>query len=75
MKTSTESSDSVKGTPVYLILSCNTVEELSQMVSEALKDGTLCLHGQPFVFKDQVCQAVKFLNPDGGDGGLLAVRL
>ena len=75
MKTSTESSGSVKGTPVYLILSCNTVEELSQKVSEALKDGTLCLQGQPFVFKDQVCQAVKFLSPGGGDGGLLAVRL
>ena len=51
------------------------VEELSQKVSEALKDGTLCLQGQPFVFKDQVCQAVKFLGPGGGDGGLLAVRL
>jgi hypothetical protein len=45
-----------------LIFTCNTVEELSSKVSEALKDGTMFLHGQPFVFKDQVCQAVKLLN-------------
>jgi hypothetical protein len=57
MKASPESSSSFA--PVYLIMSCNTVEELSQKVSEALKDGTLRLHGQPFIFKDQVCQAVK----------------
>jgi hypothetical protein len=57
MKTSPEPSNILA--PVYLILSSNTVEELSQKVSEALKDGTLCLHGQPFIFKDQVCQAVK----------------
>jgi hypothetical protein len=49
-----------KGAPAFFIISCNTVEELSQKVSEGLKDGTLCLHGQPFVFKDQICQALKF---------------
>jgi hypothetical protein len=48
--------------PIYLILSCNTVEELSQKVSERLKDGSMFLHGQVFVFKDQVCQALKFLS-------------
>jgi hypothetical protein len=57
MNASPESTRSLA--PAYLILSCNTVEELSQKVSEALKDGTWCLHGQPFIFKDQVCQAVK----------------
>lgn len=51
-----------KGVPIYLILSCNTVEELSRKVSEALNDGNMYLHGQPFVFKDQVCQALKFLS-------------
>jgi hypothetical protein len=63
MNASPESSSSLA--PVYLIMSCNTVEELSQKVSAALKDGTWCLQGQPFVFKDQVCQAVK--RPDPAD--------
>jgi hypothetical protein len=51
-----------KGVPIFLILSCNTVEELSQKVSEALKDGSMYLHGHPFVFKDQVCQSLKFMS-------------
>jgi hypothetical protein len=46
--------------PGFVIFTCNTAEELSSKVSEALKDGTMFLHGQPFVFKDQMCQAVKF---------------
>jgi hypothetical protein len=60
MNASPESSRSLA--PAYLIMSCNTVEELSQKVSEALKDGTWYLHGQPFIFKDQVCQAVKLVS-------------
>jgi hypothetical protein len=59
MNASPESTSGLKDTPRFIIMSCNTVEELSQKVSEALKDGTWCLHGQPFIFKDQVCQAVK----------------
>ena len=43
----------------YLIISCNTVEELSDKVSVGLKDGSMFLHGGPFVFKDQVCQTLK----------------
>jgi hypothetical protein len=45
----------------YLIFTCNTVEELSSTVSAGLKDGTMYLHGNPFMFKDQVCQAIKFV--------------
>ena len=48
--------------PVYLILSCNTVEELAGKVSKALAGGAMSLHGRPFVFKDQVCQALKSIN-------------
>jgi hypothetical protein len=61
MNASPESTSGLKDTPGFIIMSCNTVEELSQKVSEALNDGTLCLHGQPFIFKDQVCQAVKLV--------------
>jgi hypothetical protein len=46
----------------YLIVSCNTVEELAIKVSKALADGKMSLNGPPFVFKDQVCQALKSLN-------------
>jgi hypothetical protein len=46
--------------PRFVIFTCNTAEELSSKVSAALKDRTMILHGQPFVFKDQMCQAVKF---------------
>jgi hypothetical protein len=52
----------VKGNSGYAIISCNTVEELSDKVSAALEGGTMYLHGNPFVFKDQVCQAIKFLS-------------
>jgi hypothetical protein len=48
--------------PTYLIISCNTVEELAVKVSKALADGKMSLNGPPFVFKDQVCQALKSLN-------------
>jgi hypothetical protein len=51
-----------KGTAGYLIISCNTVEELSGKVSVGLKDGIMFLHGNPFVFKDQICQAIKLLS-------------
>ncbi|HEV2694379.1 MAG TPA: hypothetical protein VG347_15915 [Verrucomicrobiae bacterium] len=54
-----EASNTFNGTPIYLILSCNTVEELSREISERLNYGSLFLHGQVFVFKDQVCQALK----------------
>jgi hypothetical protein len=37
------------------------VEELAQKVSDALADGSMHLHGHPFVFNSEVCQAVKFL--------------
>lgn len=50
--------------PTYLIISCNTVEELAGKVSKALVGGTMHLHGPPFVFKDQICQALKSLNND-----------
>jgi len=46
----------------YLIITCNTVEELSEKISVRLKDGSMDLHGDPFVFKDQVCQALKLLS-------------
>jgi hypothetical protein len=52
----------VKPTSVYSIIACNAPDELSEQVSAALKDGSLFLHGQPFVFKDQICQAVKSVN-------------
>jgi hypothetical protein len=48
--------------PTYLIISCNTVEELALKVSKALAGDTMSLNGPPFVFKDQVCQALKSLN-------------
>jgi hypothetical protein len=58
-----ESSDQqVSSSPAYLIISCNTVEELAGKVSKALAGGTMFLHGHPFVFKDQVCQALKLLS-------------
>jgi hypothetical protein len=46
----------------YSIIACNTPDELSAQVSAMLKGGATYLHGQPFVFKDQICQAVKFLS-------------
>lgn len=58
-----ESSDQpVSSGNAYLIISCNTVEELAGKVSKALAGGTMSLHGPPFVFKDQVCQALKSSN-------------
>jgi hypothetical protein len=60
MNSSPDETDSP--TPAYLIVSCNTVEELAAKVSKALAVGKMSLHGPPFVFKDQVCQALKSLN-------------
>jgi hypothetical protein len=54
--------NAVVGNSGYLIMSCNTIEELSAKVTEALKDGKMFLHGQAFVFKDQVCQTVKIVS-------------
>ena len=53
---------SVKGNSVYSIIACNAPDELAGQVSAALKDGAMHLHGQPFVFKDQICQALKSAN-------------
>jgi hypothetical protein len=62
MKDSSAPEGTFKGVPIYSIVSCNTVEELSQKASVALTDGSMYLHGHPFVFKDQICQAFKFLS-------------
>jgi hypothetical protein len=62
MNNSPETLGAFNGVPIFMIMSCNTVEELSRKVSEALKDGSMYLHGHPFVFKDQICQSLKFLS-------------
>lgn len=62
MNESPEAVGGIKNAPGYSIISCNTVEELSAKVCEALKGGVMFLHGPPFVFKDQICQALKFLS-------------
>jgi hypothetical protein len=59
MKNPLEKPADEKPIPVYTIICCNTVDELSQKVSAAIIDGPMVLHGKPFVFKDQVCQAIK----------------
>lgn len=46
----------------FAIIACNTPDELAVKVSSSLKDGKMFLHGQPFVFKDQICQALKFIS-------------
>jgi hypothetical protein len=57
-----QSSGDARQNSVYSIIACNAPDELSEQVSAVLKDGSLFLHGNPFVFKDQVCQAVKSVN-------------
>ncbi len=64
MNKSLETVGAIKNLPAYTILSCNTVEELSAKVSEALNGGLMFLHGPPFVFKDQICQALKSSSRD-----------
>jgi hypothetical protein len=50
-----------KRTPYFLICT-NTPDELSEKVSAFLQGGVTYLHGQPFVFKDQICQCLKGLS-------------
>jgi len=59
---SDSSDQTASAIPAYLIISCNTVEELASKVSKALAGGTMSLNGPPFVFKDQICQALQSLN-------------
>jgi hypothetical protein len=50
-----------KFTPYFLVCT-NTPDELSEKVSKLLLAGGMSVHGQPFVFKDQICQCLKGLN-------------
>ena len=43
--------------PAYQILSANSIHELERQAIAALKAG-MRLHGYPFAFKDNICQAV-----------------
>jgi hypothetical protein len=46
----------------YFLICTNTPDELSEKVSASLQTGAAYLHGQPFVFKDQICQCLKGLS-------------
>jgi hypothetical protein len=46
----------------YFLICTNTPDELSEKVSTFLLGGGMYVHGQPFVFKDQICQCLKGLN-------------
>jgi hypothetical protein len=61
LKEPLEPTSQLKGKSGYRIMSATSAEELSQKVSHALMDGTMHLHGHPFVFNKKVCQAIKFL--------------
>ena len=52
--------------PSYTVLACATLQELEQKVSKLLDGGSYRLHGPPFIFHDQICQAMamnQFLRP------------
>jgi hypothetical protein len=42
----------------YTIVACGDSHELDVKISKMLDGGTWRLHGNPFVFRDQVCQAM-----------------
>jgi hypothetical protein len=42
----------------YTIVTSSDLHELDVKISKMLDGGTWKLHGQPFVFRDQVCQAM-----------------
>lgn len=52
--------------PSYTVICCSSLQELEQKVSKLLDGGSYRLHGPPFVFHDQICQAMamnQFLRP------------
>jgi len=42
----------------YTIVAHADIHELETRISKMLDGGTWKLHGQPFVYRDQVCQAM-----------------
>jgi hypothetical protein len=60
MMDSPKSSSTFNGVPIFLIMSGNTVEELSKKVSEALTDGPMFLHGQPLCLRIKSARALNF---------------
>ena len=42
----------------YTIVASSDLHELDTKISKMLDGGTWKLHGPPFVFRDQVCQAM-----------------
>jgi Domain of unknown function (DUF1737) len=46
----------------YAVITSADITELEQKVSKLIDGGNYRLHGQPFVFRDQICQALALYN-------------
>ena len=46
----------------YIIVSAADITDFEQKISKLIDGGSYRLHGQPFVFRDQMCQALALYN-------------
>jgi len=46
----------------YIVIIATDVTEFEQKISKLIDGGSYRLHGQPFVYRDQMCQALALYN-------------
>ena len=46
----------------YIIVTATDITDFEQKISKLIDGGSYRLHGQPFVFRDQMCQALALYN-------------